>query len=704
MFRRRLTWFWVLLTGLALAIIGRLAQIQIAQAAQYEELADRILTRPVRYLPAPRGAIQDRQGRTLLSDEPSADICVHYAVLAGHGDYLLQVARALRRRGDYPENRPLREIVAELNGEIERMWQRLAELTGLPRTDLAQRAADVQARVERMRAVVQRKTPTIRRIQAEDQLLPVLEDVDNDVALAVRLELERYPWLAVVPSSRRVAQDADAVAHVLGRLGAASPLQIAADPNMEDELRRLRPGDRCGVSGVEHLGETSLRGWAGRLSEDFDRRVLARTDPQPGRNVRLTLDLDLQQFVLARLDEAVQKCAHPAGAAAVVIDVATREVLALVSYPTYGYDTFNQAYEELRRDNIRMPLFFRAVQAQYPPGSICKAISLVGGLTEEVITAETTFECTGHLLPDKPDRFRCWIYNQYPGATHGLQDAENAVRNSCNIYFFHVGERLGPERLCEWFGRFGLGRTQGTGLIEESPAIVPTEQWLQKTQHRGHQSADAWNFAIGQGELTATPLQAANVAASIAAGCWVPVRLAYDDTGYALGAPPGPPTAFEERHLRVLRRGMWRVVNERGTGKDARIDAQGYELCGKTGSAQTAARVISRRYTLEWSDGRRESVSAPSEEDALAEYTDPKPRVVGWRAEERYPPLLEGENLPAHAWFIGFTQPKSTPRGATPTGRVYALSVIIEFGGSGGHVAGAVAKQIAEYLLEREAR
>jgi cell division protein FtsI/penicillin-binding protein 2 len=124
-----------------------------------------------------------------------------------------------------------------------------------------------------------------------------------------------------------------------------------------------------------------------------------------------------------------------------------------------------------------------------------------------------------------------------------------------------------------------------------------------------------------------------------------------------------------------------------------------YELCGKTGSAQTAPRVINTLYTCEWPDGRREQVVAISEDDALAAFGDDRPKIVGHRANERYPALEQGDHLPAHAWFMGYTQPAATPRGAAPQGPVYAISVLIEFGGSGGRVAGPVAKAIAEYLL-----
>ena len=178
------------------------------------------------------------------------------------------------------------------------------------------------------------------QIREETQLIPLLEDVGNDVALAVRQQMEDRPWLRVVPCSRRESYDADSVAHVLGRLGAASPERIANDPFRGDELRALKSGERCGVSGVEYLAEAALRGTRGRIVQDYNWQPVERQDPVPGRDVDLTIDLDLQQHILGLLEQAVSEREAPAGAAAVVIDAASREVRALVSYPTYSYENF----------------------------------------------------------------------------------------------------------------------------------------------------------------------------------------------------------------------------------------------------------------------------------------------------------------------------------------------------------------------------
>ena len=716
MFRNRLTWFWGLLTGIALVLVIRLLDIQVVHADAYEDLATRLLTRPVRYLRAPRGSILDRHGRVLVSHEPSFDVSVRYEVLTGESrQYLRAVARQLLRDRDEKITRAsIAEVEAELRLEISDMWRRLSELTGRSVSDFVEQGERLRARVERIRAGVRRRTGLDQRVGEERWFHPLLSDVDDDVALTVRLELERLPWLSVVPGSRRVAHEANAVVHLLGRLGAVSEERLEQDPLRGDPLRELHPTDRCGLTGVERLAETTLRGTRGRIEEEFDGTQLEHIYPLPGDDVTLTLDMELQEQVIGILADAIDgrdrdgnpHLAWPAGGSAVVIDVATREILALVSYPIYPYDRFSEDYGELIRDARRLPTRFRAVNGRYPPGSTCKAITLMGALSDGVTSEHERIHCTGHLLPEQPRKFRCWIYNQYYPQTHDWsqpegQNGEDAIRNSCNIYFYKMGGRLGPDRLCHWFSQFGLGRSQGTGLIEESAGVVPTAAYLQRAQGREAQPSDAWNWSIGQGEVTATPLQVANVCASIAAGYWAPVQL-LRGPGEIAGAPAQDErTAFQPDALRVLRKGMWRVVNERGgtAYKHARLGRDDYVLCGKTGSAQAVPQPVEYRYTFEWPDGRRDTVDTYLEADALARFGDEKPERVGKHTQRRYPDLLPGE-LKAHAWFMGYTQTAATPPGAAPQGRSYAIAVIIEYGESGGRVAGPVGRQIAEWLLD----
>lgn len=707
MFERRLKWLAIAMAAVGLVIILRLFELQVLSAGQYAAWADNQLTQPVRYVRAARGSILDRNGRPLVTDEPASDISVHYMVLSGASErYLRAFAREKRRRGAAPDGVGERELAAELRHDIPETWRRLEQLTGRAAAEFLELGDALRRRVERIRAGVSERTGLTQPVVEEYAFHPVISGIDDELAIRARLELDarRFPWIDVVPNARRVAHDADSLAHLLGRLGAASPQRIDDDPLGDEELLRLRPGDLCGVSGVERAADAPLRGRRGRKMVDLEGQVIDHVNPQPGRNVSLTIDLDLQKRVLDILKEGVDDSEHPAGGAAVVIDVQSRDVLALVSYPTYAFDRYSADYDRLARDTRWLPLRARAVAEHYPPGSTCKAVTLVGGLSDKVIAPTARIHCRGHYLPNQPNQFRCWIYNR-EHTTHDAtdnaegQDAESAVRNSCNIYFFTVGDRLGPARLCAWFDQFGLGRVQGTGLIEESPGIDPTAEWLRANQNRGFEPADAWNFSIGQGEVTATPLQAANIAATAASGRWEAVKLIRDEFGEPLRVAVEPARSFDESAMRVLRTGMWRVVNERGgTAHYAKLDLRDWELCGKTGSAQTVPRVVASTFTLEWPDGRREAVVAGTEDEALERLAEPRPKVVGRRAAERYPPWSPGEPLPSHAWFIGYTQAAGTPRGAAPKGRSFAIAVLIEFGGGGGRVAGPVAKRIAEEL------
>lgn len=718
MFEDRLRWFCIALGLLALLLVGRLVQIQVIEAADFEALSQQMLAGPIRYLETIRGSIRDRNGALLVSDQPTSDVSVHYAFLAGRSDLLRRWAVQLRRQGRFPADARLADISDALRVSIGETWKELSELTGVPVSELVARAERIGERVERIRAAVARRTGIEQPIAEESAWHPLVTSVPETLAIEVRTRLAPLPWVRVEPGSRRTAHDADDLVHILGRTSAVSAEQLDADPLRDDELRRLRATDLAGSSGVERAAETVLRGTRGRaaftLSGEAD-----RIEPLAGGDVYLSIDRRLQRGALEILERAVRESPHPSGAAAVVIDVATREVLVLASYPTYGYDELGERFSELQADQIRAPLLFRAVSGQFPPGSTCKAITLYGGLADGRITPGERISCTGYLLPTMQSAFRCWIFNQYPGVTHDMdeprgQDAELAIRNSCNIYFFKLGERLGPERLCDWFDRFGLGRLQGSGLAEEADGVVPTVEWLRARQNREYERADAWNFSIGQGEVTITPLQAANVAAAIARGRWEPVRLMRTGGGEWLLGEHRPGDEYNPNLLQPLRAGMWRVVNETGgSAVQARLETPGSVLCGKTGSAQVAPRSIARRYTLEWPDGRREEVIATSRESAYEKLgAGPEVRLAGYVTVERYPEIGEDGKLPAHAWFIGYTQSADTPKGgaplgamigetgnAAPRGRCYAIAVLVEFGGSGGRVAGPPAKAIAEMLL-----
>lgn len=703
-------WFFIGILGTLTLVIGaRLVDIQVVNASQYAALVDVVSPKQIAYIRPPRGSILDRNGRVLVADEPSADVTMYYSVLKLDGTYLQRRAERALYHGEISGDLTPEAVVAQYKREIDQIFIRLAEITGTPRTEIKDRIDHLVDRVTRIRKKVGQP------IREEKMWHPIIEDLDQATALRIQIELPDSPWIRIQPGSRRRSHDVDAVAHLIGRMGILRKDRLAqfyTDPYAGDELRELGVRDRHGIGGIELLAESELRGKRGKFMQNFATGVKERIPPEPGTDVVLTIDMDVQEQIYDLLVKAVADSPHPAGAAAVVLDVDSREVIAAVSYPSYSYEDFSENAGALYADTLLTPTRARAIQNRYPPGSTCKAITTFGALADAVASPAEKLHCTGHLLPNKPNKFRCWIYKQF-GVTHDSeypsgQTAADAIRNSCNIYFFRVGERLGADRLCHWFSEFGLGRGAGTGLIEEASGVVPTREWLAKNPKRKVQPSDPWNWSIGQGEVSMTPLQVANVAATIASGEWRPVTIAQTRDGKRLGDHDLPPRQIPAAALRPVRQGMYRVVNEDGgTAFDyARLDNNEFadtKFCGKTGSAQTSRRVLSRRYYFEYEDGRREIIVAPTKELAEEQFSDPKPKLVGHRAVDVFPtPTEENPGLPAHAWFMGYTQSADTPIGGTPRGKSYAISVLIEFGGSGGRVAGPVAKQIVELLLTQK--
>ncbi|MGE3182367.1 MAG: penicillin-binding transpeptidase domain-containing protein, partial [Phycisphaerae bacterium] len=685
---------------------ARLVDIQILRADEFSALVDVVSPKQIAYIRPPRGAILDRNGRVLVADEPSSDITMYYPVLANREAYFLREASRAIRRGDVDPSLTQAAVAAGYRKEIDDLLNDIARIAQIPREEINTRIDALVDRIGRIREKVGSK------VREEETWHSIVEDLDDKTTMRIQMELADSRWIRILPGSRRTAFKVDAVAHLVGRMGRLGTERLAKyfrDPYAGDELRELGPRDRMGVGGVELLAENVLRGSRGKFVQNFATGEKDRIAPVAGTDVYLTIDMELQEAIYAILDKAVKSSPHPAGAAAVVIDVQTREVMAAVSYPTYSYEDFSENYDALQKDGRRAPLRSKAIQNVYPPGSTCKAITTVGGLSERVVSAAEKIHCTGHLLPHLPKQFRCWIYKQF-SITHDYefpdgQTAADAIRNSCNIYFFHVGERLGAARLCNWFEQFGIGHTCGTGLIEENPGIVPTAEWLQQRLNRKVDPADPWNWSIGQGEISATPLQVANIAATVATGRWEPVIFARTADGQILGGTDLKPHSIASAALTPVREGMWRVVNERGgtAYESARLGPEfaRFKFCGKTGSAQTQPLILNRRYIFERPDGSREEVVASTEEEATETFGENPPKCVGFRAHERFPEIPEDGSLPAHAWFMGFTQSAETLPGAAPRGASYAISVLIEFGGSGGREAGPVAKEIAELVLKR---
>lgn len=650
-----------------------------------------------------RGAIRDHKGKILVQDAPCWDVSLRYEVLVARVEeeseevlegYLKGLARAPKADGTRPDPAEAVRRRVNLRTRVDTSWERLAALTSVSSSELLERAGKAVSRVRAVKKIVERTKGREMTVGEERSHRFLIRIDDEKVARGIERELGSLPWVRMVRKHQRSGKGLDSLVHVIGKTGTADARRATADPFATDAERALRVGDRCGISGVERLADPILR-----ASRPAMGRSTSTTD------VFLSIDAALQEKLYQILKRGVDRSPHPCGGAAVVIDVPTGEIRALVSCPSYPFEPTGTEMEKLSTDQKWLPLRFRAVSHVFPPGSTIKPAVLCASLSEGTMTTETKVTCEGVFRRSISDAYRCWVYNRSK-STHKVMTPETAIKNSCNIFFFTAGDRLGAKRLVEWYARFGLGQTQGTGLIEESPGILPTAEWLAKNRLKAptYQSDDGWNLAIGQGDLGLTPLQLANFAATIARGRFLPVTLVKDAQGRPVVTPKPAGEPFPEGALTTVRRGMWRVVNEKGgTADKARLSRQGAVLCGKTGSAQVPPRVVGKRYSFRLKSNRRVVVEAPTLDEARRKLPEKDAVLLEQKIAATYPDPEE-DNLMAHAWFIGFTGPSSAPRGAPPASSCYALSVLVEYGGAGGDVAAPIGKSIAECVLAHEAR
>ncbi len=716
------------LFGLGLvAVVLRLGQLQIVQANYYRARADRsMLARPVR-LPFVRGRVLDRTGEVLVRDEPCWNLTVDYEVLAADlggekGEPAMdRLVKRFRRARRYEVELASGEKRAPSDAEVEkalldelaRMWADLALFTADKRptsiTELQERGRTVFDRVLRIRRAVKQRRGFDAPVAEEKTSHWIVPGLDPKERVNAVYRFSDYPWVHVEPSSlRHVVGDGEPLAHVLGRLGRVDASDVADDPNADDPFARYRADERVGISGVEFAAEQVLRGRRGQISNDLQGRVIegGYIEAENGTDARLTIHAGLQRRLYRVLGEVVESHPDSSGGAIVVLDVASRGALALVSYPSYDPSRFDELYSELRRDTDRLPLRFRAVANRYAPGSTVKPLTCLVGLMNGIITLDTHEHCSGYLFPENPKAWRCWqIHGTTQRKAHGSIDVVAALTGSCNVFMYRLGEKITVDGLCSAFRMVGVGEPSGMGLLEESWGINPTPSWLMAEKNLRPTAGTARNFAIGQAEVSMTPVQVANLMATYASGRYRPVTLVRGGQESPEWALP----ATEEQWL-AIRRGIYGVVNNpEGTAyRHARFQHERYALCGKTGSA-TAHRWPTSYRIPYMDEAGAESVAfirAGARKQAIEEFRarypgaafDPKQATVATKWPPRPPPP---DDKYSHAWFGGYLQEiDGVGRPIWSKEPPIAFAVLIEFGGSGGRTSGPLARQVARELLD----
>lgn len=711
MFERRVRRILIVLGGCAVVVITRLVELQIVRAEEFEERTQRLLSGTPETLPFVRGAIRDRLGAPLVCDEPCWSLCIDYRVLDYRPDRFAEHVRAYSLRQRYAAVAPSSDPVTQralYESELDAMWRDVSDFAGESRGAILKRAEDIVQRVRRIRELHAARVGFDEPVREERWAHAILTDMDAAMQLAARERFRTLPWVRIQPATRRRYFDAVPFAHLLGRLGPVDADDLQRDPHGDDPFACYEADEWIGKSGVERMADEQLRGRRGELMRDRAGRF-SREDvieAQNGRDVRLTLRADLQHALYRLMEQMTARHPGVSGGCVVVLDVETRDLLACVSFPSYDPQTLRESYPRLRDDTVRLPLVFRAVATSYTPGSILKPLTCLAGLGTARINLSTSEYCSGHLFPDHPEApaSKCWpLEGTNQRMAHGAVDVVAALRGSCNVFMYHVGQRLGASELTQWFDMFGLGRTSGTGLPEEVAGINPTPGWLAARGSAVH-AAHARLFSIGQGEVSVTPVQAANLMASYVSGRFQGIRLAASD-------PPGPAVQIvaEPAHVRAIRRGLYEVVNHpSGTAhKHVHFTDPNYALCGKTGSATVEPRPTMYAVPAVDAEGTEDwyYVPAGSRLDAIARFRNAFPgleaRVDAVQCVQRWPAAMPEHGRHAHAWFAGFLLPRSAS-GEPQFDRVprVAFAVLMEFGGSGGRVSGPAAAGVARVLLD----
>ena len=352
---------------------------------------------------------------------------------------------------------------------------------------------------------------------------PFAEDVSTEVLSLITDG--RYEGVTIRTASARVYNTALA-AHILGTIG---PIWQEEWSSNEDigyvgyADKGYSMNDLVGKDGVEKAFESYLRGTDGRrlITTDETGKItgeLYTREPQPGGTVALTLDIDLQADVEAALAETISgmidKDSNERGGAAAVVSVGTGEVLALASYPTYDLSTFNEDYDELVNDQ-RLPMFNRATQGIYAPGSTFKMVTAVAALESGIITPSSIIQDRGIYTYYKDPQPMCWIYSQ-TGSTHGRINVSQAITDSCNYFFYEVGRLTGIRTLDSYASQFGLG--QSTGIeIGDSSGVLASPEWAE-SHDQEWTDGQTITAAIGQSYNLFTPLQLANYVATLVGG------------------------------------------------------------------------------------------------------------------------------------------------------------------------------------------
>lgn len=598
LFRRRVVVSLLVVTGAMLFLVGRLAQLQVLEHDHFITLSEnnRVRLQP---LAPTRGLIYDRNGVLLAENRPSHRL----------------------------------ELVREQIDDLDATLGHLRTLIDISDAD-----------IERFRKLSRNRAPYSG--------VPLRFDLTDAEVARLAVELHRFPGVSIrADLSRHYPLGRHAV-HIVGYVGRIDERELKTI-----DTSQYAGSTHIGKTGIEKAYESVLHGRVGYQQVETNAqgrvlRVLEKTPPSPGQNLYLTIDIDFQTFVERALGDYT--------GAIVAIDPRNGEVLALVSQPDYDPNPFVNgidyaSYRALNTSPSR-PLFNRALQGMYPPGSTIKPMMALAGLETGVQSRSRSVYCPGYFrIPGHDRKYRDWRRGG-----HGRVDVVRAIAESCDVFFYQLALEMGIDRMHDYLTQFGLGAPTGIDLTGERGGLLPSTEWKQRVHKQGWYAGETVIAGIGQGYMLVTPLQLAHATATLAMrGQRFEPRLLYarQDQGRKV-VQPEPERSLPAVEVnsplnwRYAIRGMVEVVNgRRGTARRIGRDAP-YEIAGKTGTAQVFSLDENEEYNAGELDRR----------------------------------------LHDHALFIAFA-PADEPR--------IAVAVIVEHGGGGSTVAAPIARQVMDaYLLD----
>jgi penicillin-binding protein 2 len=699
MYDKRIKIFVILSALLLLICLTRLTQMQLLPTSSVQSDIEELKRQrgQSQQLKTVRGKILDRTGKVLAIDEPQFQLCVNYNLTCFMDDRIRQ--GKLLRAAAKEEPDAVTEVQEELDTgltDLNQVINKCAQFKGVDPSEIKIEIQKINDSIWNLRlfqawrrnfpdselfnkydnpisipdyeaiADFETKEPNeIKRLRLVNKIdivemydpKPLLELKTDDDIFAAQLEFLNVNGIQILPKARRSYPYGTAAAQTIGWVGPVTHNQEDKQLFADDKLSSYLSGEICGrEDGIEYVCEIILRGRRGEEAYDIDSQLISRTDSRFGKDVSLTLDIELQQRIENYLADYNHDPNCGPGMAAVVIEVATGDILALVSMPLFDVNRARYDYSELANDPDK-PLINRAINEWYPPGSVIKPLILIAGLESGEITPEEVIPCPAQKAPRNWPN--CLLYNRYRVGHDGRWEnyARNAIRGSCNIYFSRLANSIDPLVLQQWLFKFGYGRNilfpplsfdeselfrnlrQLQGVISNT---IPRETITSFEQVPPLSKSERRWFGIGQGNLRVTPLQVANAMAAIArGGTYKPPRLFMDNT-YEFDFNKID-LGISLQTLAVIYDGMSAVVNETG------------------GTAYTTFQPI------------------------LTSLVEQDIKVYG---------KTGSTETPEHAWFGGFATDSQN--------RSIAIAVVVEGGQSGSSDAAPLARDIIQFCVDAE--